>query len=994
MSYTWALPTGCQISTAQKMFGNSSLQLANVNVSALAVNPNTGYDMMCDRFTIEFWLYMTTFPVSNNLLMTFGGPETNFNGGTLNNSIALGARTTAVFTLRQNLTSGSAQVDSTVVPTAGTWNHIAIVANDGALSIWVGGVWGGTIATAYTTGMIVPTAIYLAGSTTGTTNYVDSLRITKNIARYTDTANGFTPPAAAFTLVGDPYASNVVILANMEAPNGTTSYGDDSPTWTEPGATGTVSTETRQKTNSAGLPTGTIITNPSLLTESATGLSRHPIYVAKSLPAYAAPAGLPYPWTGTVTIKADMLSRKVLPVAVPVQSLLTMNFAEDILVNNSIPFDKSRLGFSTTQTPDASYNAFVQGVVLKDGSPVVGARVFLEAPDTVQVRTPPVITKADGSFVFHGLNPLVRYSARCFPPGSIDADALIWSQIKTIPYAIGVTGEFTQNLSTGTIDSTVIFSGGFAGNTPTTPFTVSVVSGSIPSGTTLAQSGRQLQLLGTIPSADPFFSNVKMLFQFNESNGTSSPVEVKGHSYTKTGSPVLSNVAPAYGTTSLYLDGSSYLEMASSSDWTLGTSDFTFEGHFNFKSGGTGARFIFGATGVGLYYNSNQILLWASGNVLATGTTITEDTDYHIALVRDHTQTNNWILYINGVNTITGASAVSLSGTDFRLFGNSAIGVPFYGYAKGVRLTKAVRYTGTFTPPTADLPVVNVLDYKFTLKVSGVSAYTTPALVDFEIKNPTIPGKTLGVARAQSGEVLNWWKNLAIFLDFENTGAAGLSTSGSTYVVDKAFKMGWKNSSTTKIITNTKSKFGSQCGYWSDASAGSWFSKTYEMTPLNQQLVTLANQPFSFEMWVFLTAYPTSGNFYFLLNKDINTGTRDWAAAINSTGNLSHNLWLNNTTNVTVTSSGTVTLNQWVHLYGARNGNNLMVAIDGTMTTANIGNVYNSDANTQITLGASQADTSQTRFQGYMDQVLFFGGWARYTANFTPDSTVFNPLIY
>ena len=138
-------------------------------------------------FTIEFWAYIATSSLTANFL-DFRATTTNgiyptllLNSGALNYYV-----------------NGSTVITGSS-PSISTWHHIALVRNSGTTKLYLDGTATGS---AYTdsNSYLVGSAIAIGSSsyTLGSSyfnGYIDDLRITKGVARYT--AN-FTPPASAF----------------------------------------------------------------------------------------------------------------------------------------------------------------------------------------------------------------------------------------------------------------------------------------------------------------------------------------------------------------------------------------------------------------------------------------------------------------------------------------------------------------------------------------------------------------------------------------------------------------------------------------------------------------------------------------------------------------------------------------------------------------------------------------------------------------------------
>ena len=181
----------------------------------------------------------------------------------------------------------------------------------------------------------------------------------------------------------------------------------------------------------------------------------------------------------------------------------------------------------------------------------------------------------------------------------------------------------------------------------------------------------------------------------------------------------------------------------SSTDYSAGTGDFTFEHwmYTNFNVTGNAAQTIdardFGASGDSnwsLSINaSNQIRFFAvqpgglPGDIRITNnTTLSDNTWYHIALVRSSGTTK---MYINGVQqTQTFTDGNNYNNTTFTLgiHGTNQTSFPFDGHLSNVRFVKGTAvYTSNFTPPTENL--TNITNTKLLCCQSSVSVLVTAA---------------------------------------------------------------------------------------------------------------------------------------------------------------------------------------------------------------------------------------------------------------------------
>lgn len=198
------------VSTSQKKYGSGSWYFDNSGNNYLQYQDNVG--LGSNDFTIEFW-YNT---------------PTGFGSGTFNGVqaglLTLGctkANNIAGFSINDNFmmymsTDGVSYQYMWACPavTTNTWTHLAFVRNGSNFYIFQNG-------TLYSTNTMSGSLVTLGGdciigkkiagglSSTGFTVYMDDLRITKGVARYT--AN-FTPPSASLPTTTDPYWNNVSFL--------------------------------------------------------------------------------------------------------------------------------------------------------------------------------------------------------------------------------------------------------------------------------------------------------------------------------------------------------------------------------------------------------------------------------------------------------------------------------------------------------------------------------------------------------------------------------------------------------------------------------------------------------------------------------------------------------------------------------------------------------------------------------------------------------------
>lgn len=209
-------------STAQYKWGVSSAYFDGSG-DYLSVPASTDFSFGTSNFTIELWVYFTSVAANKQLLGASSTTVTFYSGSAGNLNYFLSSNGTSWDIVNNALMSAV---------TTNTWYHVALVRNGNVFTPYVNGV-AGTPTTSSSPIYSSPVPLYIGGSSTDSTTtiggYVDDVRITKGIARYT--AN-FTPPTQAFPSQGpntDPFYYNTSLLLHMNGTNGSTVFTDASP---------------------------------------------------------------------------------------------------------------------------------------------------------------------------------------------------------------------------------------------------------------------------------------------------------------------------------------------------------------------------------------------------------------------------------------------------------------------------------------------------------------------------------------------------------------------------------------------------------------------------------------------------------------------------------------------------------------------------------------------------------------------------------------------
>lgn len=205
--------------TSVKKFGTASVELNGS--SYLSVNTDAALNPYNVDFTIEFWVHPTSLAAGTKTLFRMSGAAANAaiyirrDGATLQFYCSTNGTTYAI----SNTAAGTLTLNQ--------WQHIAFVRSGSAFTLYVDGVAGGTASSS--SALYASSTVIRVGGESGAAiqGYMDEVRVTQGVARYT--AN-FTPATAAFAGVecgpADPFFANLVLLAPMEGSNGSSYFVD------------------------------------------------------------------------------------------------------------------------------------------------------------------------------------------------------------------------------------------------------------------------------------------------------------------------------------------------------------------------------------------------------------------------------------------------------------------------------------------------------------------------------------------------------------------------------------------------------------------------------------------------------------------------------------------------------------------------------------------------------------------------------------------------
>lgn len=217
-----------QLKTANYRYGTASGYFDGTG-DCITVPYTSDFDFGALDFTIEMWLYKLGNNANAQRLWNSNGDYY----GNVDLSISASGDL-ASYATSNGTTWNAWSSPSIVAVTDNTWHHIALVRNGGNVYAFLDGIQY-TLTTSLSTTALVngtngATSRSIGGQSAGTNRslngYIDDVRVTKGVARYT---SNFTPPGSHIATQHpdtDPWWLNTVLALRMDGTSGSTTFTD------------------------------------------------------------------------------------------------------------------------------------------------------------------------------------------------------------------------------------------------------------------------------------------------------------------------------------------------------------------------------------------------------------------------------------------------------------------------------------------------------------------------------------------------------------------------------------------------------------------------------------------------------------------------------------------------------------------------------------------------------------------------------------------------
>jgi hypothetical protein len=442
---------------------------------------------------------------------------------------------------------------------------------------------------------------------------------------------------------------------------------------------------------------------------------------------------------------------------------------------------------------------------------------------------------------------------------------------------------------------------------------------------------------------DPYFNNVTLLLHCDGTDGSTTFTDVKGHTITPSGNAQIDTTQSKFGGASALFDGTGdYLSVTDSVDWALGSGDWTIECWVRLAATETAQELItqrqdsVNLTDFWLFRveSDNTIRFYdKSSNSVVTDvrstSTLSSGQWYHVAAVR---ASGSVSLYVGGVKSANVTTNLTSAYSDkvhplYVATGSAGTSL-LQGHLDDIRITKGIaRYTTDFTPPTLAFPDVPQFS-----------------------PDP-------------------FFSNVVLLAHMDGTDGSTIFTDvkGNTLTP----------SGNAQIVTG-QSKFGGASAYFDANGDG--------VRLPNVSALNLSSVNFTIEGW-FRTATNSSLRTIFDCSDNDSRGIRIYQNSTNvvfAAGDSTAG-W-----NVSITATGIIAVNTWVHFAFVRSGDVHYAFLDGVQIGTPVTAAYTLFNSTYKWVGCKGTTTPVGEYySGYLDDIRVTKGIARYTTNFTPPTVAF-----
>ena len=865
---------GAKITSSISKFGGSSLFLDGTDDYVTVAN-STDFDFGSGDFTVEYWEYRTSSGTNSPILSRNTITYTPYLIGW--NEVA-SPTTIAMFMSSNGSSWDVASNVSMGTLTTNVWTHYAVTRQSNTFRTFQ----NGTLISSFTSSATFP-----AGSGTlqigrfGTTyyfkgGYVDELRITKGVARYT---GSFTTSSVEFqNNQGGPQNQTKYIGLIGGLNDSTVDYGveklsDSSLKIRKMSATG-------QPLSGSGILSASVdrvyvnvidYTNVSVSASISNAISSSYALTA----SYALnggsggttlTTGSTYPITaswsnnsltasyygGNVTSASYALSASFAPT----NTNITASWSNNSLTSSYINLAQSASYYGGSVT-SASYS-------LTASYALSGGGTTLTTGSTYPITASWSNNSISSSYALNGGTTLTT--------GSVYPITSSWSNNSTTAsyalYAVTPVNVITASFQTGSIaNQTVLYN--------VTTSQDNVISGlnlsSNKWGVNVVEEWNSVSIVG-----DDYYSSCSLLMHFSGSNGSTtfidnSPVT---KSFNTFGNAQISTTQNKFGNSSLYLDGTGdYLTTPSVSNFSFGTGDFTIEcWAYRITGSDNGILQISPTAGGFQTYTSPNLAIFSNVNgrvgiyanstyYISTAISGSTNTWHHYALVRNSGVTK---FYFNGnlVNDIGTSGAITdttnYTGTYLAIGGYYSSVYVWNGYIDELRITKGIaRYTSSFATQSAEFPN-NASSQQLQTKYIGLVGGLNDSTVDYgveklddtslKIRKMSVSGQPLSGSGTLSSSVDRVYVNVldytnisvsgslsnaisssyALTASYSLSGGGTTLTTGSTYPITAS----WSNNSlTASFVTSAQT-----ASYYNGSVISSSYSLSSSFAPTNTNI--------------------------------------------------------------------------------------------------------------------------------------------------------------